>query len=86
MSNRFDDLKILNALSDQLCEDHYNKLMSDREFMDKMDDVRIKMQEALLGKLNNLDYFANNLGYAIIKINNPTLFSCKGINFKIEKN
>ena len=54
--------------------------------MDKMDDIRIKMQEALLGRLNNLDSFANNLGYAIIKINNPTLFSCKGLSFKIDRN
>ncbi|GEN67888.1 hypothetical protein [Chryseobacterium rhizosphaerae] len=84
--NHFDDFKILNALSEQLCEDHCNKLVLDREFMNKMDDIRIKMQEALKGQLNDLDGFAKSLGYVIIRTPNPTLVSCKGKKFKINRN
>lgn len=84
--SHFNDFKILNALSEQLYEDYSNNLVKDKDFMNKMDDIRIKMQEALKGQLNDLDDFAKSLGYVVIKSPNPTLLTCKNIEFKIDRN
>ncbi|RNA61460.1 hypothetical protein D1631_05685 [Chryseobacterium nematophagum] len=82
----FDDFKILNLLSEQLYDDYSNNLIVDKDFMEKMDDIRIKMQEALNRRLDDIDDFAKSIGYVIIRSPKPSLLSCKNVKFKINRN
>ncbi|WP_155845877.1 hypothetical protein [Chryseobacterium gregarium] len=66
MSSHRERLKILVALSDKLWEDYSSTVISEEEYLKKMYLVKKEINNGFLNTMQDLELFANDLGYLIL--------------------
>lgn len=68
MSSHRDRLKILVALSDKLWEDYDNTVISEEEYIRKMNLVKKEINNGFIKTLEELEVFTSELGYIVMSV------------------